>query len=107
MDSAHSSLVTSSRTGGNRIKPYLGMFRLDSWKKFFTETLVKSLEQAPKGSGQDLKPVRVPRNTWSMSYGLVLCSSAKTRELDLMVLMCPFQLEIFCDCGSLSKSLGG
>lgn len=65
--------------------------------RFFAETVVKSLEQAPQETAQGLKPVRVPRSTWSMSYGLVLGSPAKSRELDLMVLMSHFQLEIFFD----------
>lgn len=33
----------------------------------------------------------------SLSYGLVLESPVRSRELDLSILMSPFQLEIYCD----------
>jgi len=36
----------------------------------------------------------------SLSYGLVLGSPARSRELDSMILMGPFQLEIFYDSKS-------
>lgn len=62
------------------MKPYQGKFRLDCWKRFFTETVFKSVEQAFQGSGQGLKPVTVTRRTWSMSYGLVVGSPTKSRE---------------------------
>ena len=32
-----------------------------------------------------------------MSYGLALGSPARNRQLDSMIVMGPFQLEIFCD----------
>ena len=59
----------------------------------------RSLEQAPQGSGHDTKPVRVQgaSRQRSQSYGLVLGSPARSRELDSMILMGPLQLKILYD----------
>uniref|UniRef100_A0A8C4V756 DNA helicase n=1 Tax=Falco tinnunculus TaxID=100819 RepID=A0A8C4V756_FALTI len=63
-----------------------GGVHIGPWEKVLHCEGGQSLAQAPQGSGHGTKPVR--------SYGLVLGSPARSRELGL-ILMGPFQLEIF------------
>lgn len=63
------------------------------------------MEQAPQGSGHRTKPVRVQGTSGQHSepYGLLLGSPARSRKMDLVILIIPFQLETFYDSGFISK----
>ena len=102
----------SSPTGLRALCPVVAAFHSFQWApasqasqsvSFVTSALhwegSPSLAQPRQGSAHDgTKPVRVQgaSGPCSWSYGLSLGSPVRSRELDLMMLMGPFQLERFC-----------
>ena len=67
-------------------------------KRFFTERVVGHWNRLPREvvTAPSLSEFKEHLDK-ALSYGLVLGSPARSRELDSMILRSPFQLEIFYD----------
>lgn len=72
-----------------------GKFRWDIRKRFLTQRLLSAWKRLPR------EAVTAPSSgsVWTRlsPYGLISGGPARSRELDSMALMDPFQLELFCD----------
>lgn len=97
--------MISSFTCGQGMMLLQKKFRSDFRKRCFTERVFGHWNVIPEDSGHGTKPVRIQgASGWcSQVYGLVLGRPARSGELDLVILMDPFQPEILYDPMILSK----
>lgn len=91
-------LVTSNRAQGNTVKLHQGKLRLEIRKRLFTESTVSHKNRLAR------KVVTAPRPSEfkeclhnALSYEIYFQVVLQETEFVLMILMSPFQLEIFYD----------
>jgi len=84
-------LVTSDGTRGKGMKLQQGKYRLDMRKRFFRERAVVIGVGSP-GKWSWHRACQSSRSIWTMPLVMwfSLGGPARRRELDLMILMCPF-----------------
>ena len=75
-----------------------GKFRLDIRRRFLTERVVGHWNRLPRAvvTAPNLSELKEHLDD-ALSRDLVLGSPVRSRELDSMILLGPFQLEIFYD----------
>lgn len=86
------SLVSSDdRTHGNGPKLHQEKFRLDIWKHFLAERVVKHWNKLPR-KVVDASSLTYLRGIWTMSLvpGFNLASHELVRQLDYMLVVGPF-----------------
>lgn len=85
-------LMASNRIWGDRMKLHWGKFRLDTRKRFFPDRVVGDWPSDP-GKWPGHQACQGLSITWIS----LLAIQFNARQLDLMILMDPFILELFCD----------
>ncbi|KAJ7420644.1 hypothetical protein WISP_47492 [Willisornis vidua] len=91
------TLVTSNRTQGNFMKLNEGRFKLDIRKRFFTRWVVGHFNNLPREVVTTLaEHKKCLDNALRHMVSFLRCST-EAKELDLMILMGPFQMSMFYD----------
>lgn len=93
-----SSSLIRERTQGNGMKVHQGKFKLDIRKRFFTARVVGLLNRLLREvvMAPNLSEFKAHLDD-TLSHDLILGSPARKRELDTMIFMGPFHLEMFYD----------
>lgn len=89
------SLVTSNRTEGNGTKLHQAKFRLAVRERFFTGRVVSNWKRGPRKVVMTPKLKECLDN--AISHMIYSGSPGRSRGLDLMISMGPFQVDIFYD----------
>lgn len=102
-----SSLVIRERTQRNGMELHQGKFKMDTRKRFFIERVIGLLNRLLREvvMAPNLSEFKKHQDD-ALSHDLILGSPVRRRELDTMICMGPFHLEMFWFYGLTSNNFG-